>query len=267
MYAIISDIHANIEALTAVFDRIDGEKVENVICLGDVIGYGPDPEPCVDLIRKRCRFTIRGNHDDALMGDAVDFNAIAREVIDGTRQLMKPGLFSSREKKARWEFLRGLEEQRKMSEGDVLYVHGSPRDPIKEYVMPHWVVYSPEKLSDVFSQFQHVCFIGHTHLPGVFVEKKEGGRLVYEHHSPAELGRESVFTIGEEKVLINVGSVGQPRDQDPRSCFVFVEDDEQGRPRRVRFSRVEYDLRATQNKIYGVDWINKLCATRLEMGR
>jgi len=267
VYAIISDIHSNIEALTAVFGRIDGEKVSDVICLGDVIGYGPDPEPCVDLIRERCRFTIRGNHDDALMGDAVDFNAIAREVIDGTRQVMKPGIFSSRDKRARWEFLRRLEERRATVEGDVLYVHGSPRDPIKEYVMPHWVMYSPEKLQDVFTQIGHVCFIGHTHLPGIFVEKKEAGRLVYEHHTPAELGKDGAFTVGEEKILVNVGSVGQPRDQDPRSCFVFVEDDDKGRPVRIRFSRVEYDLRSTQDKIYDIGWINNLCATRLEMGR
>ncbi len=266
MYAIISDIHSNLEALTAVFARIDAEKVDDVICLGDVIGYGPDPDACVDLIRRRCRFTIRGNHDDALMGDAVDFNAIAREVIDGTRQLMKPGLFSSREKKARWEFLRRLEERRAMSDGHVLYVHGSPRDPIKEYVMPHWVMYSPEKLQDVFTQIPHVCFIGHTHLPGVFVEKKENGRLVYEHHSPSELDDEE-FVVGEEKLLVNVGSVGQPRDQDPRSCFVIVEDDDKGRPTKIRFQRVEYDIRGTQNKIYEIDWINNLCATRLEMGR
>lgn len=267
MYAIISDIHSNIEALSEVFKRIDGERVDNVICLGDVIGYGPDPDECVDIIRSRCKFTIRGNHDDALMGDAVDFNAIAREVIDGTRHLMRPNFFSSRDKKARWEFLKRLEERREMVGGEVLYVHGSPRDPIKEYVMPHWVMYSPEKLQDVFSQIKHVCFVGHTHLPGVFVERREGGRPVYEHYSPSELGKNGEFTIGEEKILVNVGSVGQPRDQDPRSCFVFVEEDDQGRPTKIRFERVEYDIRKVQSKIYDIPWINNLCGTRLEMGK
>jgi len=270
VFAIISDIHSNLEALTAVFERIDGAKVEDVVCLGDVIGYGPEPEACVDLVRRRCRFTIRGNHDDALMGEAVDFNAIARDVIEGTRQVMRPGLFSSASKRERWAYIKNLEATRQ--EGPILFVHGSPRDPIREYVMPHFVMYSPEKLEDIFSRIEHVCFVGHTHLPGVFVERKEGGRKVYEHLTPSELDADpatgdAVYKVGSEKILVNVGSVGQPRDQDPRSCFVFVEDDAKGRALAIRFLRVPYDFRKTQEKIYPIDWINNLCATRLEMGR
>jgi predicted phosphodiesterase len=270
VYAIISDIHANLEALTAVFERIDGAKVEDIVCLGDVIGYGPDPEACVDLVRKRCRFTIRGNHDDALLGEAVDFNAIAREVIEGTRQLMRPGLFSSAAKRERWAFIKNLEATRQ--EGETLFVHGSPRDPIREYVMPHFVIYSPEKLAEIFGRIDRACFVGHTHLPGVFVERREGGRKVYEHLTIADLetdkeSGDAMYAFTDEKALVNVGSVGQPRDQDPRSCFVIVEDDEKGRPQRVRFVRVPYDFRKTQEKIYPIDWINNLCATRLEMGR
>lgn len=265
MYAIISDIHSNLEALTAVFQRIDEAGVEEIVCLGDVVGYGPDPEPCIDIIRSRCRLTIRGNHDDALMGSTADFNPIAREVIEGTRQLLRPGLFSSAAKRERWAFLKGLEPARK--EGRVLYVHGSPRDPIKEYVMRPDIVFAPEKLQDIFSRIEHVCFVGHTHQPGVFIERGDGGRLVYEHRTPAELGSESSYRVGPEKILVNVGSVGQPRDNDPRSCFVFVEDDAQGNPERIRFERVPYDYRPTMEKIEGIDWINNLCATRLEIGR
>lgn len=265
MYAIISDIHSNLEALTAAFERIGAMGVTDVICLGDVIGYGPDPEECIDIIRERCRFTIRGNHDDALMGDAMDFNPIAREVIEGTRQLLRPGLFSSAAKKERWAFLKNLEATRR--EGTVLYAHGSPRDPIKEYVMRADVVFAPEKLQDIFSRIEHVCFVGHTHQPGVFVERREGGRWVYEHQAPHEMGRDATFQVGEQKILVNVGSVGQPRDQDPRSCFVVVEDDEKGRPVRIRFVRVEYDYGPTMSKIESIPWINNLCATRLEIGR
>lgn len=265
MYAIISDIHSNLEALTAVLERIEQAGVEEILCLGDVIGYGPDPEPCIDLVRQKCRFTIRGNHDDALMGDAVDFNPIAREVIEGTRQMLKPGLFSSALKRERWAFLKNLEASRK--EGRVLYVHGSPRDPIKEYVMRPDVVFAPEKLQDIFSRFDNYCFVGHTHQPGVFVERKQGGRLVYQHVPPNEMEPDAIYLCGDEKALVNVGSVGQPRDQDPRSCFVFVEDDAKGNPIKVKFERVAYDFRPTMEKIEAIDWINNLCATRLEIGR
>lgn len=264
MYAIISDIHSNIEALAAVFGAIDRRGVGETICLGDVIGYGPDPEPCIDLIRERCRFTIRGNHDEALMGDALDFNPIAREVIDGTRQALRPGLFSSSAKKERWAFLKNLEPVRK--ERKVLFVHGSPRDPVKEYVMKHDVVFAPEKLQDIFSRIDHVCFVGHTHQPGVFAERREGGRTVFEHHLPHEL-TDATFELGREKILVNVGSVGQPRDNDPRASFVIVHEGDDGHPSKIEFVRVAYDFGPTMRKIEAIPWINNLCATRLEIGR
>lgn len=263
MYAIISDIHSNIEALGAVFDVIDQRGIEDVLCLGDVVGYGPDPEPCIDMVRSRCRFTIRGNHDEALMTDAHDFNPIARQVIEGTRQLLRPGLFSSSAKKERWAFLKNLEASRR--EERVLYVHGSPRDPIKEYVMKHDVVFAPEKLQDIFSRIEHVCFVGHTHQPGVFVERVEGGRAVYEHHTPGEL-KGQIYNVGPEKILVNVGSVGQPRDNDPRASFAIVED-EDGVVKQIEFVRVRYDYVPTMRKIERISWINNLCATRLEIGR
>ncbi len=265
MYAIISDIHANLEALTAVLKWIDDAGIKEIVCLGDVVGYGPDPEACIDLVSSRCRFTIRGNHDDAVMGDAFDFNPIAREVIEGTRQLLRPGLFSSALKRERWAFIRGLEPVRR--EGRVLYVHGSPRDPVKEYVMRTDVVFAPEKLQDVFSRIDWLCFVGHTHQPGVFSERREGGRTSYEHRAPHELGAEATLKLGEQKVLVNVGSVGQPRDQDSRACFVVVETDGEGRPASVTFQRVVYDYRPTMEKIEAIEWINSLCATRLEIGR
>src|SRR5690606_21509589 len=162
-----------------------------------------------------------------------------REVIEGTRQLLRPGLFSSAVKRERWAFLKGLEPARR--EGRVLFVHGSPRDPVKEYVMKTDVVFAPEKRQDIFSRIDGVCSVGHTHQPGVFVEKREGGRMVYEHRAPHELGREMTYAFDEAKVLVNVGSVGQPRDQDSRSCFVFVDEDDEGRPTQVRFQRVAYD--------------------------
>ncbi len=264
-YAIISDIHSNLEALNTVFGVIDAEAVDEVVCLGDVVGYGPDPDECIDLVRERCRFTIRGNHDDAVMGDALDFNPIAKEVIEWTRQALKPGLFSSAAKRERWAFIKNLDPARR--EGRVLFVHGSPRDPVKEYVMRNDVVFAPEKLQDIFSRIDRICFVGHTHQPGVFIERREGGRLVYEHRTPTELGKGATFRFGDEKVLVNVGSVGQPRDQDPRSCFVIVDEDDEGRPTAVRFIRVAYDYRPTMRKIEAIEWINNLCATRLEIGR
>lgn len=264
MYAIISDLHSNLEALTAVLDRIERAKVEDIVCLGDVIGYGPDPENCIDLVRARCRFTIRGNHDDALLSDAADFNPIAREVIDGTRQMLKPGLFSSVAKRERWNFLKNLEIERR--EGPVLYVHGSPREPVKEYVMRTDVVFAPDKLRESFERIDQLCFVGHTHQPGVFIERFDGDRPYYEHRAPHEL-KDGIYVLGGEKVLCNVGSVGQPRDGDPRSCFVVVHESPDGKPTKIQFVRVEYDFRPTQQKIDAIPWINNLCATRLEIGK
>ncbi|MFO0981819.1 MAG: metallophosphoesterase family protein [Planctomycetota bacterium] len=259
-FAIISDIHSNIEALTAVFARIDQLGVNRICCLGDIVGYGPDPEPCIDLIRERCEFILRGNHDDAIFNGAGDFNVIARDVIRWTREVLRPGIFNAVDifrpgKKERWAFLRDLRPRHQV--GDLLFVHGSPRDPVREYVMRGDVYFAPAKLQEIFDLIPRACFVGHTHQPGVFIEGQG-------HRSPTEL--KNHFAMGGEKILVNVGSVGQPRDGDTRSCFAVVEQGGGGQL-EVQFERVAYDYEETMRKIRANDKIDDLCAERLQRGK
>jgi predicted phosphodiesterase len=259
-FAIISDIHSNLEALTTVLRRIDELGVDQIFCLGDIVGYGPDPEQCVDLVRERCELVLRGNHDDAIFNGAADFNVIARDVIKWTREVLRPGLFNAVDlfrpgKKERWSFLRDLKPRHQI--GELLFVHGSPRDPVREYVMRGDVYFSPNKLQEIFELIPRACFVGHTHQPGVFIEG-------HGHRSPAELKYH--FKQGAEKVLVNVGSVGQPRDGDRRSCFVIIEHGPH-QDLEVQFERVEYNIEDTQRKIEANDKIDNLCAERLSRGK
>jgi len=142
--AVISDLHSNRESLEMVFADIRERGITDMVCLGDVVGYGPDPEFCVDLVRGHCRWCLMGNHDEALFRDASDFNPHAREAIEFTRARMKPKWYHSTERKARWEWLRELPLTHQ--EGRFLFVHGSPRDPVREYVLSTDGFLNPDKL-------------------------------------------------------------------------------------------------------------------------
>jgi len=249
-FAIISDLHSNIEALGAVLARLDREKVERIVCLGDVVGYGPDPEHCIDLVMQRCQLTLMGNHDEALLRGAHDFNPVARQVIEYNRRMLRPTLLAGSARRARWRFIESLPMTQR--EGDFLMVHGSPRDPVHEYVMKTDVIFVPDKIRDIFRQFQGLCFVGHTHIPGVFTED-------LRFRDPSQLDYH--YEWGGEKAIVNVGSVGQPRDGDPRASCVIVED------RLIRFLRTDYDIATVQRKIYDNPNIPDLCAARLEIGK
>ncbi len=249
-FAIISDLHSNIEALTAVLARLSREKVDRILCLGDVVGYGPDPERCIDLVVENCELTICGNHDEALMRGAHDFNPVARQVIEYNRRMLKPGFIAGAAKRARWRFIENLPVSHR--EGDALLVHGSPRDPVHEYIMKTDVIFIPDKIRDVFAHFEGLCFVGHTHFPGVFTED-------LRFRDPSQLDYH--YEWDGEKAIVNVGSVGQPRDGDPRASCVIVEDG------LVRFLRTDYDIAMVQKKIYENPNIPDLCAARLEIGK
>jgi len=249
--AIISDIHSNLEALTAVFARIDALMCREVMCLGDLVGYGPDPEACVDIVMDRCGVVLRGNHDDALFRPVLDFNPIARNAINFTRKIMKPGLVRAGKKAKRWEFLRHLPLQH--VQGDRLFVHASPNDPLKEYLLKTDLLFCREKIIEALDRTPHLAFVGHTHFPGVFDEK-------LRFHEPKDL-EDSYFPFGEDNAIINVGSVGQPRDQDNRACFVTIEE------KGVRFHRVPYDFKAVQWKILNNGPFDEFSAERLERGQ
>jgi len=238
MIAILSDIHANYDALQAVLEQIDRLRPETIICLGDIVGYGPEPVACVDEVRKRCTVTLCGNHDFALIYGANDFTALAQASIERHRKLMMPhpgdGAEATR-KRERWAFLKGLPYRH--AHDHRLMVHASPRNPVVEYLRKVDVLLGlGDKIKDNFRQMDWICFIGHTHQPGIITRDMK-------FLEPAEIG--GVYAAQpHQKAIINVGSVGQPRDGDWRACFVTVDDHAV-----VRYHRVEYDVENAASKM------------------
>jgi diadenosine tetraphosphatase ApaH/serine/threonine PP2A family protein phosphatase len=163
-FAIVSDIHSNLEALESVFSRIDALGVREVVCLGDVVGYGADPLPVTRLIMQRCKWTILGNHDWGLFHDLDDFNPLAREALYLSRRRLKPSWVLPG-RRAAYEFLRRLPER--MQDHGCLFFHGSPRDPVMEYVLRSDGFLEPEKMHSIFSAIDRPTFVGHTHWPGI----------------------------------------------------------------------------------------------------
>ncbi len=255
--ALISDIHANIMALQAVMADIESQGVDRIICLGDVVGYGPHPGRCIDLIQQKCSAMLMGNHEEALLdpNEAANFNPRAKNAINWTRDFLKTdGDEAMRER--RWSFFGSLKTQARA--GNFFFVHASPRDPTKEYVLPR-ECRSTEKMDDIFSRFEHLCFIGHTHVPGVFLENKT-------FTLPKDLFGNTYFIEPDEKALINVGSVGQPRDKDTRASYVVIDNNDTASP-IVRFVRVEYDSGPTIKDILSNPMLDDTLAERLKYGR
>lgn len=248
--ALISDIHANLEAYEVVLRDIDRQGIHDIYCLGDVVGYGPSPRECLQHTRQRAAFTLRGNHEDALLFLAADFNPEAAQSIEWTRQQLNAKTFPKEENRQLWDFLGDLGEAKTM--GDVLYVHASPRQPTKEYVRPP-DVQDREKMTEIFALIQRLCFCGHTHEPGVFTAD-------FRFFAPRSFNLR--FKIPpDQKFLINIGSVGQPRDRDPRACYVTFDGES------AIFHRLEYDVRKTMQKILDAKTIPRRFAERLELGR
>jgi len=253
LLAIISDIHANVDALEAVLSDIDAQKITDVVCLGDVVGYGPTPMECVDLVMSRCRFTVMGNHEEALLHGAYGFHLRAARAIDWTRDQLKPGFFSGQVVRKRWDYLATLPLRHEA--GPDLFIHGSPRQPTQEYLLGHEVGFGPtEKYEEVFAAFERLLFVGHTHLPGVITDD-----YAWLPADGLEGGAYRVAGSGR-RAVINVGSVGQPRDKDPRACYAVVEGDE------VRWRRVAYDVARAQARFEGVEALDTMLAKRLGDG-
>ena len=244
--AIISDIHGNIEALHAVLADIEDQKVDEIFCLGDVVGYGPNPRECIDASRN-FKVVLLGNHDNGALFDPDGFSSGAERAIFWTRQQLEDTTIDGT--KERWDFLARL--PRTFRDGNFLFVHGSPRSPLNEYVFPE-DVYNQRKMERIFGFVQQYCFQGHTHVPGVFTEN-------CRFYSPTEIGNE--FELNEQKVMVNVGSVGQPRDGDPRSSYVIVDGS------KLEFRRVDYDPVPTQKKIHDIEALDNFLGDRLLEGR
>jgi len=245
--AVVSDIHSNLEALSAVLKDIGEQGISEIYCLGDIVGYGPNPRECIDLAMK-CDVCLLGNHDQGALFDPEGFNSSAESAIFWTRSQLEEG-GSADSQAARWDFLGEL--PRNHQAGEFLFVHGSARNPLNEYVFPE-DIYNKRKLEKIFSLVPRYVFQGHTHVPGVFTEN-------CNFLSPDEISDQ--FRLTGEKVMVNVGSVGQPRDGDPRSCYAVIEDD------LVRFRRVEYDWEKTIQKIYAVRDLDNFLGDRLRDGR
>ena len=246
--AIVSDIHGNLDALTAVLADINEQGVEEIYCLGDIIGYGPEPRECIDYAME-FNASILGNHDVGALFDPEGFSSGAERAIFWTRdQLEKPDGNDSRSEK-RWQFL--CELPRTLREPGLMFVHGSARNPLNEYVFPE-DIYNARKLERIFSLIEKICFQGHTHVPGVFTQDAR-------FFSPHEIGNK--YRFGETKAMINVGSVGQPRDGNPQSSYVILEDNV------VEFRRVAYAFEETIRKIHAIPELDNFLGDRLAEGR
>lgn len=251
MIAIISDLHSNLEAVQRVFADIDRQRISTVYCLGDVIGYGANPREVLRLVMERCKMTILGNHEHALMYYAEDFNEKARAALEWTRNLLNSPEHRREENYRFWGFL-GDRPQAERDE-DTLYVHGSPRHPVMEYMLPRDVK-NPAKMKAVFErQDRRICFVGHSHVPGVYTEAGE-------FFKPEAVNGSYKFPK-DRKTLINIGSVGQPRDGDVRLSYVSYDGE------TVRFHRLEYDHKAASEKIRAVPELPDYLADRLLVGR
>lgn len=242
---IVADVHSNLAALTAVLEDAGG--VDAWWSLGDVVGYGPQPVQCLDLLDELGCASVAGNHDLASAGllGLERFNAAARTSNEWTRRMLS-------EERAR--SLGGGPEKLAALDGSVLLVHGSPRDPVWEYVN------SEGAASRNFAAFdERICFNGHSHVPAVFRRLASGGRVVER----VEAGESGEVPLADgSRFMVNAGSVGQPRDGDPRSCYLLFEPDRS----LVRIRRVEYDIAATQRLIEAAGLDARLAA-RLALGR
>jgi diadenosine tetraphosphatase ApaH/serine/threonine PP2A family protein phosphatase len=222
---VISDVHANYEALQAVFTDVGTS--DETWCLGDLVGYGPDPNLCMELIRERPKLTcLLGNHDVALLGrmSLAAFNGEARRSLDLQSRVVTADNF---------EFLRTLPDA-VLIRGEVTLAHGSPRDPTWEYVLN---TLAARLNLDYFGT--PFCFVGHAHLQCMFQLDEEKNRISMETPRPGDV-------VGmKPRAFFNPGSVGQPRDHDPRAAYaIFDPEAHTWEPRRV-----EYDIPAVQARI------------------
>lgn len=228
--AILSDIHGNLEALTTILQQIQGMNIELLLCLGDVVGYGPFPNECVQHVKTECSHIIMGNHDQACIDQNIaEFNVYAQSAILWTARTLT-------KKSKRFLATRPLSETITIEKTTLAMFHGSPIHPLDEYVDPS---YHPSLLDDyIQSTGADVLLLGHTHVPMIYNSKKGG-------------------------CLLNPGSVGQPRDRDPRAsvAIVKIEEDQVD----IEILRVSYEIKKTA-KAMRTAGLPKLLSERLFHG-
>jgi len=222
---VLSDIHANLTALEAVL--VDAADYEEVWILGDIVGYGPDPNQCIELVKSLPNLVcLLGNHDAAVLNqiENITFNPTAREAIHWTQATITEDNL---------EYLQQLPEL--TTRGEITLAHGSPREPKWEYLL------DTRNATENFGYFDTpYCFVGHTHLPTIFTLKDgqtQANLIVPEINGHVDL---------EPRTIANPGSVGQPRDRDPRAAYVIFNQDNNS----IHFKRVKYDIASVQNRMH-----------------
>ncbi len=239
--AVVADIHSNLEAFQAVLADLDARGgADQIWCVGDVVGYGPDPHECVGLLRRHPGAAVAGNHDWAATGqlDTSNFNPEAAAACQWTAEALR---------KEDRDYLAGLPLTLRLK--DFTLVHGSPREPLWEYVL------STQAARANFARFDSAfCLIGHSHSPLLFELDTQGACRM--HQLPGQLS-----LAAGSRFIINCGSVGQPRDGDPRASYAIIDTEMQ----TLWHHRVVYDYKVTQGKILDADLPSRL-ASRLSMG-
>jgi diadenosine tetraphosphatase ApaH/serine/threonine PP2A family protein phosphatase len=246
LVAAITDIHANLPALEAVLASIGKRRVEQIWCLGDIVGYGADPDACAERTRESCDVCLLGNHDLAVLGklDVSAFSEAAAEAVEWTKERIgEPAL----------EFLGDLHPT-SQQQGIGLF-HASPRDPVWEYVLS---VEQAQACLEV--QPERLALIGHSHVSLFFTRSENGSGGAETHGSQAEDGLR--LDLAEGRWLLNPGSVGQPRDGDPRAAWMEIDT---GR-RAARYHRVAYDVDRAAASIVEAG-LPKRLADRLYLGQ
>lgn len=238
---VIGDLHGNLPAFEAVLD--DAGEHDACWVVGDIVGYGPYPNECIMKVMGLDAVTVAGNHDLGALGaiDLIDFNLYARIACEWTGLVLDPQYR---------EFLDSRPLTVRAGD-DNLLVHGSPLDPVWEYVL------SVEEAAQSFKSFaESICFHGHSHVPSVFVSTDNGTRM-----SAPPFDSDTVQVEEDKRYLINVGSVGQPRDGDPRACYVTL-DTASG---LIQFHRIEYPVSTVQERM-GEVGLPEFLGKRLEIG-
>lgn len=242
--AVISDVHANLAALESVLDEVSRAYVEEIWCLGDLLGYGAEPDACTELVRESCDVCLVGNHDLAVLGalDIATFSEAAAEAVAWTQQNVDERTL---------DFVRGLKPSGERA--DVELFHASPRDPVWEYVL------SAEQAAACFDvQTRRIALIGHSHVALYFTRPVNAGRAAVRG---AQGGDGALLAAGEGDWLINPGSVGQPRDGDPRAAWLELDTD----TGEARFHRVSYDIERAAAAVISAGLPRRL-AERLQVG-
>ena len=239
---VLSDIHANLPAFKATLE--DAPPFDRIWCLGDVVGYGPDPNECIELLNEYDHVCVAGNHDWASLGrlDTDDFNPDARRALEWTRAQLSA---------ASLEYLGRLPTEHRHA--DFTIVHGSPRHPVWEYILFSTVAAAN------FSCFEtRYCFVGHTHTPAIYQEAPGNGLPMA---LPLPITYDEPFSLGESRLIINPGSVGQPRNSDPRCSYLILDTD----AKTITYRRVAYPVEETQMRMFRLGLPMRLAA-RLSEG-